>query len=133
MTTNPFPLSLRGVVRHGDKRGRLLGFPTANLNGDTPQKMAFGVYASETTIIGRGPQVYRSVTSYGTRPTFDGAGSRIETHILDFSSDIYGCEIEVRLLAFIRAEQRFDGIDDLVAALHGDIATARALSHAAAC
>jgi FAD synthase len=128
MQNNGLPLSLRGVVRHGDKRGRVLGFPTANLNGATPQDMAYGVYASETRIIGRGDRVYRSITSYGTRPTFDGADSRIETHILDFDEDIYDCEIDVRLVAFIRPELRFDSVDALIAAMQADLRAVRAIT-----
>lgn len=126
------PMALRGVVSHGDKRGRVLGFPTANLNSQTPQAMAFGVYASETRIIGREDRVFRSVTSYGTRPTFDGIDTRIETHILDFNEDIYGNEIEVQLLAFIRPELRFTTVDALIDAIHGDIAAVRNLTDCAA-
>ena len=122
---NMLPLTLRGTVSHGDKRGRVLGFPTANINSDV-QGLAHGVYASETRIAGD-DRVWRSITSYGTRPTFQGADQRIETHILDFQGDLYGTEIELRLLAFIRAEQRFSSIDDLVTAMHGDMEQVRAL------
>lgn len=79
------PMDLRGRVAHGDKRGRVLGFPTANLNARA--SLAYGVYASQTRIAGT-ETVWPSVTSYGTRPTFDGADQRIETHILDFQGDI---------------------------------------------
>jgi riboflavin kinase/FMN adenylyltransferase len=120
------PLTLRGLVAHGDKRGRVLGFPTANLNSPLPD-MAYGVYASETRISGD-EKVWPSVTSYGTRPTFDGADQRIETHILDFQGDLYDREIEVRLLTFIRQELRFSTVDDLVAAMQADIEQVRALS-----
>lgn len=123
------PMSFRGVVSHGDKRGRVLGFPTANLNGSLPN-MAYGVYASETRIVGE-DQVWTSVTSYGTRPTFDGADQRIETHILDFSGDLYDREIEVRLLAFMRTELRFISVDELVATMQSDIEQVRALSRRA--
>lgn len=123
MTT--FPMDLRGTVAHGDKRGRTLGFPTANLNGGVP--LPYGVYASQTRIVGD-EKVWPSVTSYGTRPTFDGEDQRIETHILDFQGDIYGREIEVKLLAFIRPEQRFTSVEALVAAMKGDIAAVRALT-----
>jgi riboflavin kinase/FMN adenylyltransferase len=120
------PLNLRGTVAHGDKRGRVLGFPTANLNSLLPD-MAYGVYASETRIVGE-DKVWRSVTSYGTRPTFAGADQRIETHILDFQGDLYDREIEVRLLAFIRPELRFSSVDELVATMQHDIEQVRALS-----
>ena len=123
MTT--LPMELRGTVAHGDKRGRILGFPTANLNGQAP--LAYGVYASQTRIAGD-EKVWSSVTSYGTRPTFDGADQRIETHILDFQGDIYGREIEVKLLAFIRPEQRFPSVEALITAMQGDIDKARAIA-----
>lgn len=120
-----FPVDLRGIVAHGDKRGRVLGFPTANLNGAAP--VAYGVYASQTQIAGD-EKVWPSVTSYGTRPTFDGADQRVETHILDFQGDIYGREIEVKLLSFIRPELRFTSVEALVAAMQGDIEQVRALA-----
>lgn len=119
------PMELRGTVAHGDKRGRVLGFPTANLNGAAP--LAYGVYASQTRIAGS-DTVWPSVTSYGTRPTFDGDDRRIETHILDFQGDLYGREIAVTIMAFIRPEQRFDNVEALIAAMQGDIADARAIN-----
>lgn len=121
----PFLLAVRGVVQHGDKRGRQLGFPTANLTDPLPEELAFGVYASETEICGSSGGVYRSVSSYGTRPTFEGTGSRLETHILDFHGDIYGRTIAVRLSRFIRAERRFDSVADLVAAMSRDVEAVR--------
>jgi riboflavin kinase/FMN adenylyltransferase len=120
------PINLRGTVAHGDKRGRVLGFPTANINAGIPG-MTFGVYASETRIVGE-DTVWPSVTSYGTRPTFEGADQRIETHILDFQRDIYGREIEVRLRAFIRPELKFTSVDELIATMQQDLAQVRALS-----
>jgi riboflavin kinase/FMN adenylyltransferase len=128
MSVEGLPLTVRGLVRHGDKRGRVLGFPTANLPGPTPRDMPFGVYASETRIVGRGDAVFRSVTSYGTRPTFDGSESRIETYILDFNEDIYGCEIDVRLVAFVRPELRFESVDALKAALKADVKAVRGMA-----
>jgi riboflavin kinase/FMN adenylyltransferase len=126
MTT--LPMDLRGIVAHGDKRGRVLGFPTANLNGAAP--LDYGVYASQTRIAGE-DTVWPSVTSYGTRPTFDGADQRIETHILDFQGDIYGREIEVKITAFIRPELRFTSVEALIEAMQGDIEQARALATSA--
>jgi riboflavin kinase/FMN adenylyltransferase len=72
--------------------------------------------------------VWPSVTSYGTRPTFDGLDQRVETHILDFRGDINGCEIQVQLLAFIRPELRFGSVEDLVATVRIDVERVRALS-----
>lgn len=120
-------ISIKGIVAHGDKRGRVLGFPTANLNAEVP--MAHGVYASRTRIAG-GEKAWPSVTSYGTRPTFEGADPRVETHILDFAGDLYGQQIEVEFLAFIRTEARFDSVEALIAAMHGDREQARAISAA---
>jgi riboflavin kinase/FMN adenylyltransferase len=119
------PMELHGKVAHGDKRGRVLGFPTANLNGAAP--LAYGVYASQTRIAGA-DKAWPSVTSYGTRPTFDGAGQRIETHILDFQGDIYEQEIVVNVLAFIRPELRFDSVSALVTAMQDDIEKARVIN-----
>jgi len=127
MTT--FPMTLRGTVAHGDKRGRALGFPTANINGALPG-LAYGVYASQTRIAGE-DKVWRSVTSYGTRPTFEGADQRIETHILDYQGDIYGREIEVRLVAFVRPELRFSSADELVATMRHDLEQVQKLSFCA--
>ncbi len=123
---NTLPIRLRGVVAHGDKRGRVLGFPTANINGEL-SGMEYGVYASETRIVGE-DKIWSSVTSYGTRPTFEGADQRIETHILDFQDDIYGREIEVQLTAFIRPELRFTSVDDLVTTMRSDLEKVRELS-----
>jgi FAD synthase len=124
------PLTLRGTVAHGDKRGRVLGFPTANLNCTAPE-MPFGVYASETRIAGE-DRAWTSVTSYGTRPTFDGADLRIETYILDYQGDLYDREIEVRLLAFIRPELHFASVEELVTTMHKDVAAVRARSEGSA-
>jgi riboflavin kinase/FMN adenylyltransferase len=123
---NTLPISLRGTVAHGDKRGRILGFPTANINGEIAG-MEYGVYASQTRIVGD-DKVWLSVTSYGTRPTFAGADQRIETHILDFQGDIYGREIEVQLLSFVRPELRFTSVDELVTTMHSDLEQVRALT-----
>lgn len=120
------PVTLRGTVAHGDKRGRVLGFPTANVNSPLPG-MAYGVYASETRIVGH-EKTWLSVTSYGTRPTFNGADQRIETHILDFQGDLYDREIEIRLLTFIRPELHFSSVDGLVETMRNDIKQVRGLS-----
>ena len=120
------PMNLRGIVAHGDKRGRLLGFPTANINSEVPG-LAYGVYASQIRVSGDN-RVWPSVTSYGTRPTFAGSDQKIETHILDFRGDIYGRVVEVRLLGFIRPELRFSSMEELVATMQDDVKHVRALS-----
>ncbi len=120
--------SLRGLVSHGDKRGRVLGFPTANLPTQAHEGLAYGVYASRTRIKGvsqPGAEGYLSVSFYGARPTFDGVEARLETHIFDFKEDIYGCEIEVQLTQFLRPERRFGSVDELIASMTRDIEKVR--------
>ena len=121
------PLKVSGKVSHGDKRGRLLGFPTANLVSEQLLGLDYGVYASTTRIKGVTPRVLSSITSYGTRPTFEGEEARVETHIFDFDGDIYGEEIEVCLTNFVRSELRFKTTEDLVNAMKQDVAIVRAL------
>jgi riboflavin kinase / FMN adenylyltransferase len=109
------------TVVHGQARGRLLGFPTANLELDADLGLAPGVYAG--VALGRPAAV-----NVGVRPTFEvDAPANVEVHIIGFDGDLYGQELTVELLAWIRAERRFDGIDELVGQLRHDVATARAL------
>ncbi|MCL2097205.1 MAG: bifunctional riboflavin kinase/FAD synthetase [Bacteroidales bacterium] len=104
--------SLQGVVVVGNKLGRMLGFPTANMQLYEPLKQlpADGVYA---VIVSIAEQSYKGLMNIGLRPTVRGTTRTIETHILDFDQDIYGQPIEVQLLAHIREEQRFDSLDAL--------------------
>jgi riboflavin kinase/FMN adenylyltransferase len=119
------PYSLRGSVIQGDQRGRLLGFPTANLAVWEEQVIpALGVYAGWAEV--RGVR-YAAVTNIGVRPTFDGQILRVEPHLLDFSEDIYGEMLTLSFTARLRSEQKFDGIDALKAQLHRDVAQARAI------
>jgi riboflavin kinase/FMN adenylyltransferase len=118
------PFRIEGHVQHGDKRGRLLGFPTANLTLDgylVPRK---GVYAVSASIAGKS---YGGVANLGLRPTIGTDDVRLETHIFDFDGDIYGAQIAVDLLHFIRAEQKFDALDALKAQIAADSAEARRL------
>lgn len=129
-----------GTVIRGDRRGRTLGFPTANLavpSGQVGSKLVLprGVYVTETvtTLSGR-QSVHRSVTNLGLRPTFQKSGAEgesvplIETHLLDFSDDLYGRTIEVRFMARIRPEMKFSGRDDLHAQILKDAKIAREYS-----
>lgn len=124
--------SILGTVEAGDGRGRTIGIPTANIR-PIPQRLipANGVYASRVLLPGDPTATPRpSVTNIGLRPTVDGSERRVETHLLDFpspgeSGDLYGQEIELALIARLRDEQRFDGLDALVAQIHRDIAAAR--------
>lgn len=119
--------TMRGIVVHGDKRGRELGFPTANIVPDdrfvTP---AHGIYAC---ITGQGRA---AAVSIGLRPTFEtGRGVLIEAYVLDFDGDLYGQEIELTFVQRLRGEERFDGIEPLVEQMHRDVAQAREIVAAA--
>ncbi|WP_010508150.1 bifunctional riboflavin kinase/FAD synthetase [Komagataeibacter europaeus] len=106
------PWSIRGVVQHGDKRGRLLGFPTANIALGRHLEPARGVYAVSVRMADGG--VYPGVANIGRRPTInDGQESRLEVHLLGFSGDLYGQTLSVALHTLLRAERRFDGLDAL--------------------
>lgn len=118
------PYRVTGQVAQGAGRGRTIGFPTANL--DIPEDQAIparGVYTCRALI----GQVHTpAVTNIGLRPTFDGNGVlTIETHLLDFSGDLYGQSIELDFVAHLRAEQKFSGPDELINQIGQDIAQAR--------
>ncbi|GMA26459.1 riboflavin biosynthesis protein [Luteimicrobium album] len=130
------PHRLRGVVVHGDARGRELGFPTANLgpapDGTPVQGMvpADGVYAGWLRRPGReADAVLPAAVSIGTNPTFDGAERRVEAYVLDRTDlDLYGEEVVLELVERLRPTLRFDGpdaIERLVATMHDDVARAR--------
>ena len=119
------PHSYHGVVVHGDKRGRTIGFPTANISIDPRLLLPkYGVYATVVTIEG---VVYPSVTNIGVRPTFGGLEPSVEAHLLDVSVDVYDQLATIELIAFIRGEQRFAGLEALKAQIHTDAETARSL------
>ncbi|MEC9458764.1 MAG: bifunctional riboflavin kinase/FAD synthetase [Pseudomonadota bacterium] len=101
---------IKGKVIEGDKRGREIGFPTANLNADEIIQLKFGVYAVEVIFDGKS---YKGVSNYGIRPTFDGENILLETHLLDFSGDLYGKDIIVSFVKFLREEKKFEGINSL--------------------
>lgn len=118
------PWCLRATVIHGDKRGRDLGYPTANLALSPDVTLAFGIYAVRlTTATG----THDAVASYGRRPTFDNGRALLEVHVFDFSGDLYGQEVEVAFHGYLRPELKFDGIDALVRQMDADSAAARAL------
>jgi riboflavin kinase/FMN adenylyltransferase len=118
------PFSLRGEVVQGDRRGRTIGFPTANIAVD-PQHMTpgNGVYVCRALL---GDARYDAVTNIGVRPTFDGVSRRVEAYLLDFADDIYGQTLRLDFLHRLRGEQKFDGISALVAQITQDVAAARA-------
>ena len=122
------PHTISGTVVAGDKRGRSIGFPTANLAADAELLPADGVYAVRARA-NRGPWL-SGVANLGQRPTFDGGARLLEVHLLDFGGDLYGAELEVAFIARIRSEARFDGIDALVAQIRKDVVAARVLLEA---
>ena len=103
---------LYGVVVAGNRMGRTIGFPTANMQLYEPLKLvpANGVYAVDVEVTGN---VFRGMCNIGTRPTVGGTARTIETHILDFSEDIYGLPLRIRFLSRIRDERKFPSLDAL--------------------
>ena len=112
-----------GRVAHGDKRGRTIGFPTANLFLHRHNTPVQGVFAVEMYGLDNEP-VY-GVANVGTRPTVDGTRSLLEVHLFDFSGDIYGRQVAVEFVHRIRAEKRFASFDELKQQIERDVQTAR--------
>jgi len=124
------PHDIRGEVFHGDKLGRELGWPTANILLGRQLEPARGVYAV-TAVLADGA-VVPGVANVGRRPTLGGDPvTRLETHLFDWSGDLYGQEIRVRLHAFLRPDATFDGLDALKAAIAADAVEARRVLTAA--
>ena len=122
------PWEIVGCVETGRKLGRTIGFPTANLDLGELLEPARGVYAVSVGLQEDGGWVWRdAVANLGVRPTVDGEKLAFEVHIFDFSEDIYGRALRVRMLDFIRPERRFDGLDALKAQIAVDCDTARRL------
>jgi riboflavin kinase/FMN adenylyltransferase len=116
------PFAIEGVVEHGDKRGRTLGYPTANLSIGNYLRPRFGIYA----VRGRlpGGEVVSGAASLGIRPTFDPPKELLEPYFFNYSGDLYGQTIEVELVSFIRPEEKFAGLDHLKAQMAADCAEA---------
>lgn len=119
------PFAIRGPVQHGDKVGRTINFPTANLDIGSYLRPRYGIYA----VTGRLPdgRVLQGAANIGIRPTFDPPKELLEPHFFDFSGDLYGQEIEVAFHHFLRGEAKFDGLDALVAQMGRDCDEARRL------
>jgi riboflavin kinase/FMN adenylyltransferase len=119
---------IEGVVEHGEKRGRELGYPTANLSVEGLHLPRLGVYAVEVDVL-TGPHRgrYGGVASLGVRPMFGENQPNLETFLFDFSGDLYGAEMSVALVEFLRDEARFDGLNALIAQMDADSAQARAI------
>jgi riboflavin kinase/FMN adenylyltransferase len=120
------PYSIVGTVTTGDKLGKKLGFPTANLSAHSEQFPPDGVYFAEAWLDG---VLYHGVVNLGVRPTVArGEPQRIlEIHLLDFHEDIYGKDIEVRFLQYLRSEKKFPNVDALVRQIEADVQQARKL------
>lgn len=116
---------LRGLVHHGDARGRTIGVPTANMTPTVDFVPRKGVYVTRTFWKGH---IYPSITNIGFNPTFQEGKKpsiKAETHLLDFDDDLYGQEIQVEFLKYLRDEKKFSGIDELVKQIRADISQAR--------
>ncbi|HEV7260067.1 MAG TPA: bifunctional riboflavin kinase/FAD synthetase [Bosea sp. (in: a-proteobacteria)] len=116
------PWFVRGVVAHGDKRGRDLGYPTANMHLARDCRLKFGVYAVRMKI---DSLWHDGVASFGSRPTFDDGAPRLETFVFDFSDDLYGKQVDVALVEWLRGEEKFDSLDALIAQMDADSLRAR--------
>ncbi|HVO04574.1 MAG TPA: bifunctional riboflavin kinase/FAD synthetase [Candidatus Cybelea sp.] len=122
------PWEIEGRVESGDKRGRLLGFPTANIALGEFMQPKLGVYAVKAAIdSGDGLQWIDGVANLGRRPTVGGERVQLEVHLFDFAGDLYGRHLRVALLGFIRPEMKFSGLDPLKAQIAADCETARRL------
>lgn len=117
--------AVTGTVVHGDKRGRELGYPTANLLLEPTTELAHGIYA--VRYLGRDGVLRDGVASYGRRPTFGGGAPVLEVFIFDFSGDLYGETALVSFQGHIRAERHFESIAALVAKMDEDSIDARAI------
>lgn len=117
---------IEGTVQQGDRRGRTLGFPTANLALEGLHRPLYGVYSVLVDVLG-GPHRgrYPGVASIGVRPTFGENAPNLEVHLLDFDGDLYGAPLSVALVGFQRPEAQFESAEALVAAMRADAAEAR--------
>ena len=122
------PWFVTGEVIHGEKRGRDLGYPTANIRLDKNCALKHGIYAVR---IGLGAERIDGVASYGRRPTFDNGAPLLEVFLFDFKGDLYGKVLDVAFIAFIRDELKFDTIEALINRMNDDSAKARAALAAA--
>ena len=119
------PFAVQGEVLHGDKRGRELGYPTANMELGPYLRAAYGIYAVRVRL-DNGSE-HAGVANLGVRPTFDPPKELLETYLFDFSGDLYGRTIEVALHHYLRPERKFDSLDALTEQMRADEAEARRL------
>lgn len=124
------PFAIRGVVEHGDKLGRTIGYPTANLALETYLRPRYGIYAVTGRLLATG-QALAGAANLGVRPTFNPPKELLEPYFFDFSGDLYGTEIEVAFHHFLRPEAKFDTLEALSAQMAKDCERARELLSAA--
>ena len=119
---------IEGAVIHGEKRGRLLGFPTANMALDGLHQPRLGVYAVKVDVL-TGPHhgSYQGAASLGTRPMFGENLPNLESYLFDFDGDLYGEHLSVALVDYLRPELKFDDLPALIAQMNADCAQARAI------
>ena len=115
--------AIEGVVQPGDRRGRELGYPTANLTLGDYQRPRYGIYAVRVRL--EDGSEYPGVASLGVRPTFDPPTELLEANLFGFDGDLYGRKIEISLHGFIRDEQKFEDVAALAARMREDEAVAR--------
>lgn len=120
------PFAIRGIVEHGDKNGRKLGYPTANLNIEKYLRPRYGVYAVTGKILASGEEL-KGAANIGIRPQFEPPKELLEPYFFDFSGDLYGQEIEVAFHHFLRGEAKFESLDDLMIQMEKDCEEARRL------
>src|SRR5437588_5520107 len=117
------PWFVTGEVIHGEKRGRDLGYPTATIRLDKNCSLKHGIYAVR---VGHDGRLLEGVASFGRRPTFDNGAPLLEVFLFDFKDDLYGAELDVAFIGFIRDELKFDNVDALIRQMDDDSARARA-------
>ncbi|WP_128891546.1 bifunctional riboflavin kinase/FAD synthetase [Erythrobacter sp. HKB08] len=120
------PFAIRGIVEHGDKRGREIGYPTANLSIESYLRPKYGIYAVTGRILATGEEL-KGAANIGVRPQFEPPKELLEPYFFDFSGDLYGQEIEVAFHHFLRPEAKFDSLDELMAQMEKDCAEAKRL------
>jgi riboflavin kinase/FMN adenylyltransferase len=119
------PFAIEGEVVHGDKRGRTIGVPTANVRLGDYMRPAYGVYATRTRL--PDGRVFDGVANLGVRPMFEIAEPLLEVWLFDFTGDLYGQTVETQLVALLRVEMNFDDLDALKVQIDADAAAARAV------
>jgi riboflavin kinase/FMN adenylyltransferase len=118
------PWFVSGKVIHGEKRGRALGYPTANLRPEPGCGLKHGIYAVRVNVDGRR---HDAVASFGRRPTFDNGAPLLEVFLFDFGGDLYGKVLDIAFIGWIRPELRFASVEALIRQMEEDARTARAM------